>query len=86
MNFVTTDIKTVLKDSKSRSTHSKTLQDVAYFHLFLAEVKGINDRKIEDLPEPELVELMSEFLAGIKKKKDGGEYEPTSLWALYASL
>ena len=43
------------------------------------------DRKIEDIPAPELNEYISEFIISIRTK-DGSEYEAPSLRSLTANF
>ena len=85
MNFVNRNIDTLLVESKSSSTRWKTERDVRYFEQYLREIKCV-DLPMIKIPENELIDHMSVFFSGIKKKKDGSDYEPTSLWSMYASL
>ena len=85
MNFVKSDISALLQESKSKETVMKTKRDVQYFQQFLLEIEGI-EVPMKDLPEDELVKHMSTFFNGVKKRKDGEDYEPTTLWSMYASL
>ena len=85
MNFVKSDIESFLQESKSQSTVKKTESDVQYFQQFLQEIEGVAV-PMKDLPEDELVKHMSTFFNGVKKRRGGKDYEPTTLWSMYASL
>ena len=85
MNFVKSDIAALLKESKSRSTVDKTTRDVQYFQEFLLTIECI-DVPMKDLAQEDLIKHMCTFFNGVKKRKDGGDYEPTSLWSMFASL
>ena len=41
---------------------------------------------MKDLAEEDLIKHMCTFFNGVKTKKDGDDYEPTTLWSMYASL
>ena len=86
MNYVPTDYTKTVSESQSPATKSKTALDVAFFYTFLGDIKGIKNRKLEEFTETELTLYMCEFFSGVKKKTNGDDYEPTSLWAIYASL
>ena len=85
MNFVRSEIGSLLQEFKSLSTVKKTEMDVQYFQQFLLENECVQV-PMKDLPEDELVKHLSTFFSGVKKRKDGEDYEPTTLWRMYASL
>ena len=85
MNFVPCDFRALPAKTLSLNTELKTASDVAYFKEFLNTI-GSYHGAIEDLPEATLSDCLSEFLSGVKKRTDGTDYQPDSLWALFASV
>ena len=79
------DTAALLQESKSQSTVNKTKRDVQYFQQFLLETEGLTV-PMKDLAEEVLIKHMCTFFNGVKKRKDGKDYEPTTLWSIYASL
>ena len=69
----------------SPNTKVKTDADIAHFSEYLIHIRKYHD-SVENLPEDKLSEYLCDFLSGIKKKKDGSNYQPDSLWSLYASV
>ena len=85
MNFQETDVDTLIFESKSKATRAKTDSDVKYFKDFLVQIRG-GDEELEQLDEKVLASYLCDFFGGIKKRKDGSEYEPSSLWGMFGSI
>ena len=83
MNFVPCDFRALPEKTLSPNTKQKTAIDVAHFKEFLVTIRSYQGA-IEDLPEATLSDYLCEFLSGVKKRTDGTDYQPDSLWALYA--
>ena len=79
------DIGSLLEEPKRETTARKTERDVLYFQQYLRESEAVYV-PMKDLPEDQLVKCMCSFFAGVKKKANGEDYEPTTLWSKYASL
>ena len=85
MNFVPCDFSALPAQTLSLNTKLKTLSDATHFKEFLITIRSYHGA-IEDLPEATLSAYLSEFLSGVKKRTDGTDYQPDSLWALFASV
>ena len=85
MNFVPCDFRSLPAETLSPNTKTKTASDVAHFQEFLVKIRCYHGA-IEDLPEATLSDYLCEFLSGVKKRTDGTDYQPDSLWALFASV
>ena len=72
-----------ITDQENKNTRAKTERDVKLLKAFLT-VKG-ESRKPEELTPRELNEYLSEFILSVKRK-DGEDYEPSSLRGLIASF
>ena len=65
-----------IEELSNKNTLSKTNRDVSLLNEFL-RAKEV-DKEIDNLEAKELDEVLCAFIVGVKKK-DGGEYEPTTL-------
>ena len=65
-----------IEEQSNKNTLSKTNRDVSLLNEFL-RAKEV-DKEIENLEAKELDEVLCAFIVEVKKK-DGGEYEPTTL-------
>ena len=72
-----------IADQENKNTRAKTERDVKLLKAFLT-VKG-ESRKPEELTPQELNENLSEFILSVKRK-DGEDYEPSSLRGLLRVL
>ena len=70
-------------EHENKKTRQKTFRDVQLLQSFLA-LKN-EERKIEQIPAVELNGLISQFIISVRRK-DGEDYEPTSLRSLMASF
>ena len=70
-------------EHENKKTRQKTFRDVQLLQGFLA-LKN-EERKIEQIPAVELNGLISQFIISVRRK-DGEDYEPTSLRSLMASF
>ena len=83
--FVSPDkpIDKFIEDQKNKNTLSKTRRDVSLLTEFLNSKN--ESRRIEEIPPKELNEYISEFIIAVKRK-DGEDFEPSSLRGLICSL
>ena len=65
-----------IEEKSNKNTLSKTNRDVSLLNEF-SSAKEV-DKEIENLEAKELDEVLCAFIVEVKKK-DGGEYEPTTL-------
>ena len=72
-----------IEEQKNKQTLSKTRRDVGLLSEFLKSKQ--ENRKIEDIQPKELNDFLSEFIVTVKRK-DGGDYEPSSLRGFIASF
>ena len=71
-----------IEEQSNKNTLSKTNRDVSLLKEFL-RAKEV-DKEIEDLEAKELDAVLCAFIVEVKKK-DGGEYEPTTLRSFISS-
>ncbi|XP_052216542.1 uncharacterized protein KIAA1958 homolog isoform X2 [Dreissena polymorpha] len=83
-NFRSVSLDSFLLENENLNTKKKTDNDIRLFKTFLKSHKN-EARNIENIPPHELNPLVCEFLLGVTKK-DGSEYEPTSLRAFLSSI
>ena len=57
MNFEETDVNSLIYNSKSRSTRTKTTSDVKYFKEFLVQIRGC-DQEPKTLDEDALTKYL----------------------------
>ena len=72
-----------IEEQSNKNTLSKTIRDVSLLKEFL-RAKEV-DKEIENLEAKELDEVLCAFIVEVKKK-DGGEYEPTTLRSFISSF
>ena len=72
-----------IEEQSNKNTLSKTNRDVSLLKEFL-RAKEV-DKEIENLEAKELDEVLCAFIVEVKKK-DGGEYEPTTLRSFISSF
>ena len=72
-----------IEELSNKNTLSKTNRDVSLLKEFL-RAKEV-DKEIENLEAKELDEVLCAFIVEVKKK-DGGEYEPTTLRSFISSF
>ena len=72
-----------IEDHKNKNTLSKTRRDVSLLTEFLNSKSEI--RRIEEIPPKELNEYVSEFIVAVRRK-DGEDFEPSSLRGLICSF
>ena len=71
-----------ITDQENKNTRAKTQQDVKLLAAFLLEK---NEQRIEEIQPEELNRCVSEFILSVKRK-DGQDYEPSSLRGLFSSF
>ena len=84
--FVTFDIREVEKfidNEENSNTRKKTKNDMALLSSFMAKEK--ENRQVEEIPPQELDNYLSRFLLSVRKK-NGDEYEPSTLGGFIASI
>lgn len=84
--FVTLDIREVEKfidNEENSNTRKKTKNDMALLSSFMAKEK--ENRQVEEIPPQELDNYLSRFLLSVRKK-NGDEYEPSTLRGFIASI
>ena len=72
-----------IADQENKNTRAKTQRDVKLLTAFLLEKN--EQRKIEEIQPEELNCHVSEFIVSVKRK-DGQDYEPSSLRGLFSSF
>ena len=77
------DVLHLKEASSSKNTKKSTNTWVKTFESW-GEVRGVN-RKIYEIPEKELNELLERFYAELRKV-DGNEYEPACLRVMISAL
>ena len=83
VRFSYDDIKRFNEENENENTKRKTFYDTKVFLDFL-EVEG-EQRKIEEIPPNVLKNLAAKFVLSVRKK-NGEEYEPSSLRAFLQSI
>ena len=84
--FVTFDIREEEKfidNEQNNNTRKKTKNDMALLSSFMAKEK--ENRQVEEIPPQELDNYLSRFLLSVRKK-NGDEYEPSTLRGFIASI
>ena len=76
-------IEEYITDQENKNTRAKTQRDVKLLAAFLLEKN--EQRKIEEIQPEELNRYVSEFILSVKRK-DGQDYEPSSLRGLFSSF
>ena len=76
-------IEEYITDQENKNTRAKTRRDVKLLTAFLLEKN--EQRKIEEIQPEELNRYVSEFIVSVKRK-DGQDYEPSSLRGLFSSF
>ncbi|XP_053376908.1 uncharacterized protein KIAA1958-like [Mercenaria mercenaria] len=82
-NFRQVDADQFLKENENKNTQKKTESDMKLFFSFLMSKNEM--RKPEYIPPYQLNSLLCEFILGVTKK-DGREYEPTTLRGFISSV
>ena len=72
-----------IEEQKNKQTLSKTKRDVGLLSEYLKSKQ--ENRKIEEIQPQEHNDFLSEFIVTVKRK-DGGDYEPSSLRGFIASF
>ena len=83
MNMTESDIQEYIDGHQNKNTLKKTVRDVALIMRFFA-VKN-EHRELNQIPPAELDPLLANFLLTIRKK-DGGEFEPSTLRSMISSV
>ena len=81
--FRDVNIDNFLNENENMNTKKKTVSDMKLFNQFLLHKQ--DSRNVENIPAHDLNNLICEFLLGVTKK-DGSEYEPTTLRGIIGSI
>ncbi|XP_052233207.1 uncharacterized protein KIAA1958-like [Dreissena polymorpha] len=81
--FREVNIDNFLNENEKMNTKKKTVSDMKLFNQFLLHKQ--DSRNVENIPAHDLNNLICEFLLGVTKK-DGSEYEPTTLRGIIGSI
>ncbi|KAH3888866.1 hypothetical protein DPMN_012908 [Dreissena polymorpha] len=81
--FRDVNIDNFLNENENMNTKKKTVSDIKLFNQFLLYKQ--DSRNVENILAHELNNLICEFLLGVTKK-DGLEYEPTTLRGIIGSI
>ena len=76
-------IEEYITDQENKNTRAKTQRDVKLLTAFLLEKN--EQRKIEEIHPEEFNRYVSEFIVSVKRK-DGQNYQPSSLRGLFSSF
>ena len=76
VKFTEEEIASFTEDQENANTKKKTVSDRRLFNEFLNSEE--EERNIENIPAAELQQLAKKFVLGVRKK-NGEEYEPSSL-------
>ena len=77
------EVQGFIEEQRPENTKKKTVYDINIWKQYL--VSAGEERNIEDIPAKELNLHISRFFMEIKKK-NGGQYDPTSLTSFHRSL
>ena len=83
VTFNLEDVEEFIEQEENVNTERKTKNDLSLIQLFLTAEK--ETRTIEEIPPRELDLFLSRFLLSVRKK-NGEEYEPTTLRGFIASV
>ena len=72
-----------IDNEENSNTRKKTKNDMALLSSFMAKEK--ENRQVEEIPPQELDNYLSRFLFSVRKK-NGDEYEPSTLRGFIASI
>ena len=76
-------VEEYIADQENKNTRAKTQTDVKLLTTFLLEKN--EQRKLEEIQPEELNRYVGEFILSVKRK-DGQDYEPSSLRGLFSSF
>ncbi|CAC5422992.1 unnamed protein product [Mytilus coruscus] len=83
MDMTEHDIEQFIEGQQNKNTLTKTVRDIALLKKFL-KAKNEN-RELQTIPPVELDPLLANYLLALRKK-DGGEYEPSTLRSIVSSI
>ncbi|CAC5425268.1 unnamed protein product [Mytilus coruscus] len=83
MDMTEHDIEQFIDGQQNKNTLTKTVRDIALLNKFL-KAKNEN-RELQTIPPVELDPLLANYLLTLRKK-DGGEYEPSTLRSIVSSI
>ena len=78
-----TDVDDFIEEEENINTKKKTELDLALVNSFIFKEK--ENRRLEEIPPQELDLYLSKFILAVKKK-NGDEYEPTTLRGFISSI
>ena len=77
MSLIDTDVDDFIEEEENINTKKKTELDLALVNSFIFK-ENENRRRLEETPPQELDLYLSKFILAVRKK-NGDEYEPTTL-------
>ncbi|KAK3728340.1 hypothetical protein QZH41_002174 [Actinostola sp. cb2023] len=80
---ISQDIQEFIEDQRPETTKKKTDYDIGIWKKFCSS--NNENREIEEIPAVEMNVLLCRFFMNVKKK-NGGEYEPSSLTSIHRSI
>ena len=78
------DVNAFSKQQENENTEKKTLYGLKIFREFLETCD--EKREIENITPAELQAIVKKFVLAVRKKKNGDEYEPSSIRAFLQSI
>ena len=79
------DVDQFCIDQQNENTAKKTQYDISLFKEFMANSYSEEARKLEDIPPSDLQPIIKKFVLAVRKK-NGDEYEPSSVRAFVQSI
>ena len=79
-----TSVEDYVESLENRNTKEKTKRDVKLLETFLRNEKN-DEREVQDIEPAELNKHLAEFIRSVRRK-DGEDYEPSSLRCLVSSI
>ena len=73
-----TSVEDYVESLENRNTKEKTKRDVKLLETFLRNEKN-DEREVQDIEPAELNKHLAEFIRSVLRRKDGEDYEPSSL-------
>lgn len=73
-----------IQNKKNINTKSKTKSDIKKFREWLTG--DDESRELKEIPPKELDLYISRFLLSVRKTKDNGEYEPSTIRGMFTSI
>ena len=79
-----TSVEDYVESLENKNAKEKTKRDVKLLEMFLRNEKD-DEREVQDIEPAELSKHLAEFICSVRRK-DGEDYEPSSLRCLVSSI